>query len=71
MIRVMIASGIEPSAIAGRMRCGERVDERSDVARQERVDQHEVRGQLEMEPGIDPAGRRQDLQLDGEDVLEG
>ena len=48
-MRAMIASGIEPSAIAGRIRCLRDVPERVQVAREDRVEDVEVRRVLDVD----------------------
>ena len=48
----MIASGIEPSAIAGRIRCLMRVPERLQVAGDDRVEDVEVRRVLEVDEDV-------------------
>ena len=71
MIRVMIASGIEPSAIAGRMRCLSASTKASALPVRSESIRTKFVVSSRCEPGIDPTRRRQDLELDREDVLEG
>ena len=64
VIRVMMANGIEPSAI---------VDERVRPAGHQGIDEHEPGdvGDLELDPGIDATCRRQDPEDHAEDVAKG
>ena len=66
----MIASGIEPSAIAGRIRCLIASTKGFGPTRDQCVDQHEARVGLDVEAGVDPARGREPVELGAEDPLE-
>ena len=69
-MRAMIASGIEPSAIAGRMRCLTASQAAFQSPRDDPVEDVEVRRMLGLDEDVLTADARQPAELDGEHPLE-
>ena len=70
MTRAMIASGIEPSAIAGRIRCFVASQAAFQLPRDDPVEDVEVRRVLGVDQHVLAADAREPAEADGEDVLE-
>ena len=70
MIRAMIASGIEPRAIAGRIRCLTASQAAVQLPRDDPVEDVEVRRVVGVEEHVLAADARQPAELDGEHPLE-